>query len=369
MKHPSDLAYPWVDPATGEVVLDTVTSKGRSLAGRHRARAVTRSMADLDRIRHGAIGPGAADLPDSDAIYMTSTDAEHNRVVVTVDRRSERLVRALARRYGSQAVAVRVTGERPHTMPAGRNDDGTLWTGGGSVISLITAAGTGGCTTGIPWQINGVSAMLTAGHCAPDSKGAYVRTPVGLIGIVFATDGSTWKTGTGTVALPGQTTLLGDLSLIKMGYDLDGDGDKENSGYYINRGAGINSGVNANEPAIINGYATMGVGQSYCSGGSRTGELCGWVVQDTSMDWTYSDGTVVRNASWARKTSGACQNPGDSGGPVYSVNSNGTVKVRGVLSGGSIGGSGSSSSPCNLVYSDLLLAIYAWGGEAKYLNS
>jgi hypothetical protein len=70
-----------------------------------------RSFRQLTDIQNGSIP--ATDLPDGDAIYMTGPDARRNTTVITVDRLSEPLLRALASRYGKDAIVIQVEPNRP----------------------------------------------------------------------------------------------------------------------------------------------------------------------------------------------------------------------------------------------------------------
>lgn len=47
----------------------------------------------------------------------------------------------------------------------------------------------------------------------------------------------------------------------------------------------------------------------------------------------YSDGTVARNVSWGTK-GGTCTTGGDSGGPTYTVRSDGAIAAECIHSGG-----------------------------------
>lgn len=70
-----------------------------------------RSFRQLQDIQHGIVP--ANDLPDGDAIYATGPDRRRNATVITVDRVSDRLLRALAGRYGTAAIVIHVDPDRP----------------------------------------------------------------------------------------------------------------------------------------------------------------------------------------------------------------------------------------------------------------
>jgi hypothetical protein len=118
--NPDLFGYPYADRRSGELVLSAVGAAGQALGQRwtpeggearavpRRIRLVDRSYGELERVRHEAIGPGAAGLPDADLIWMTAQGDEINRVIVVISRMSDPLLFALASRYGSELVAVRV---------------------------------------------------------------------------------------------------------------------------------------------------------------------------------------------------------------------------------------------------------------------
>ena len=72
-----------------------------------RFRTVTRSFAQLQSILH-AVGPGLAGVPGSDRIYVAAPDNAYNRVVYETDLHNDALFTALAARFGTEALAVRV---------------------------------------------------------------------------------------------------------------------------------------------------------------------------------------------------------------------------------------------------------------------
>lgn len=100
-----------------------------------------------------------------------------------------------------------------------------------------------------------------------------------------------------------------------------------------------------------------------------TGEVCGWKVTDTQATVHYSSGTTAKNMVIAKKTSGSCTISGDSGGPVYTVDSSGRAFAKGILSGGGGGGSDNSGGlldPCYLIFTDIGLANSAFPGTVAW---
>ena len=114
--HPNDVAYPWIDPASNILELSAATSKGRALlaaipaptAQPNRIRDVMFSYGQLERIKDEVTTLAAAGAPDADLIYQTAPDHKNGRVIITVSQSSERLLKDLATRYGTEAIAVQV---------------------------------------------------------------------------------------------------------------------------------------------------------------------------------------------------------------------------------------------------------------------
>lgn len=131
--HPEDLGYPWPDPEAKALEVRVVSPRGEAavrewMAGgakrlglkprelprpevRIRFVTVDRSFRQLTDIQHGSVP--ARDLPDGDAIYMVGPDRRRNATEITVDRLSDPLLRALAARYGTAAIVIRVEPDRP----------------------------------------------------------------------------------------------------------------------------------------------------------------------------------------------------------------------------------------------------------------
>ena len=72
-----------------------------------RLEAVGRTVEQLERIKD-AVGPGLADVPGSKSIWQSGPDEKYNRVVYVTDRVSDAMLRALAARFGTEALAVRI---------------------------------------------------------------------------------------------------------------------------------------------------------------------------------------------------------------------------------------------------------------------
>lgn len=357
-----NLGYPSVDRATGTLIVRVVNDSGETaaqawiLAGAQlmsrdgkiaplaaptvpvRIERVTQSYGQLERIKHESIGEGALGLPDSSAIVMTAPDYENNRVIVTVDRPSDRLFNGLAGRYGTHTVAVRVDADVPRLRPATREADySPFW--GGAHLNVPP----GSCSSGFSWGDGTNNYMLLAGHCVPD--GGAVSTTVQSMGTVAAGSRENWKTGpgNGTQYFTGQSTYRGDLALVTI------EAGKNSSPYIYRESTGY---------GLVKEmwYRSPVIGDQYCTGGYKSGELCGWYVTQAFVDYTYTDGTTARNITAGGKT-GSCLIGGDSGGPTYTVRSDLGIAAKGIISG--IGGN------CFNAFTDIWHAWYALPGTLK----
>lgn len=131
--HPHDFAHPWADHVKRELVVSVTGATGEGLArswissgatytapsvGKStflpqpavavRIRTVTRSYAQLAKLMDDIIDATRAGLPDGSAIRSIGPDAEYDRVFIEVQHLSDALATALASRFGTEAIAVRV---------------------------------------------------------------------------------------------------------------------------------------------------------------------------------------------------------------------------------------------------------------------
>ncbi|HEX8001282.1 MAG TPA: hypothetical protein VF519_01150 [Mycobacteriales bacterium] len=351
--HPDDVAHPWVDRARGVVVLPVTAAAPEAVAAPLRARLAglsglattraARSYATLERIETAAIDLTLGDVAGAEAIVATYTDARTNRVVVQTDAAPPALLAALAARFDRDAVVVRAIPGTHRPDPQARNTDVSPFKGGANIN-----VPPGGCTSGIPWRRNAGQRMLTAGHCAP--AGGSVSTPSTSMGTVTNASGETWNSGTGTVPLTGQTANRGDLARIDIA-----SGKSAGTAVYT---GGVNSTTWKN--MIMMATRRSAVGDQYCTGGAYSGEICSWSVSATGTNVSYSSGEVARNVVTGTRTPTPCTTNGDSGGPIYSNDSNNVV-AKGVHSGGSAG------TTCFGVFTDVWTAWDAFGGWANDL--
>lgn len=126
--NPDAFGFPWPNPDTGEIEVRIAGASGEAIAREWIAgnakrpgpkpmdirrpevpvkfTTVDRSFRQLTDIQHGAVP--ATGLPDGDAIWSTGSDRRRNATVITMDRLSDPLLRALASRYGTAAIVIRV---------------------------------------------------------------------------------------------------------------------------------------------------------------------------------------------------------------------------------------------------------------------
>jgi hypothetical protein len=328
LKNRDDFGYPWIRPDTRRLELAAADADGTGLAETARSSAKIRDVAttittapasigELDAIAEAVTQLNAEGFPDADLIYMTEPDQRDNLIVITVSEASPRLTSALAERFGTSLIAVRV---RPIDAEAGSlsraSDNPAFW--GGAKINV--PAGT--CTTGFAW---GTSAtMLMAAHCAP-SGGNVGYTNYPNAGSVRSGSEENWSTSTGTQYYTNQITYRGDVALVRYNSPLTSAGR-------IYSGSQTSSSSKA-----VAGMATRRAQFSdpICNNGFITGPWCGAVLAMGSNILYAADGPNV----WARNVvegyagGNTCPTHGDSGSPVYQNRSDGKVTAYGILSG------------------------------------
>ncbi len=172
------------------------------------------------------------------------------------------------------------------------------------------------------------------------------------MGTVAANTRENWNKYTGTTHLAGDlassTANRGDIALIQVS-------SNKISGPYVYADPGSSSGRTVKE-----WWSTWSEeGQLFCTDGITTREMCNWQVYDVGIDVVYHnpDGNTptFRGGNIAIKY-GQCTKPGDSGGPLYTIRSDGGVAAKGIHSGGAGGGSddyGGLYDPCFEFYTDI----------------
>jgi hypothetical protein len=109
-----DLGYPWIDPATGELVLSAATPGGRQLieaagfAVPYRIRDVAHGFETLEAIKNDATFLGAQGVEGAQLIFMSGQDHRDNRALIGLSEMSHPLLDYLAAHYPADAIAIQV---------------------------------------------------------------------------------------------------------------------------------------------------------------------------------------------------------------------------------------------------------------------
>jgi hypothetical protein len=352
---PEGFGYPFVDRNSGVVVVTPATARTRAqvagLASRMRARNAPElevrsqtprhSRADLDRLMDAVIGK----QPEGLTVVASYPDPENDRIVAEVTKLDDRFLSRVSRLAGPSALAVRVV-EDVASKPAARETDTSPFYGGSNID---------GCTSGFPWHYGAVEMMLTAGHCYPN--GGSVSTPSSSMGAVTTAMEENWNTDTGTVYMTGETVYRGDLALVRIT-------SPKTSAPYIYTG-----GQNSSSSRSVAGKwsRSPASGDKYCTGGRMSGEQCNWTVKWSAPgNYTYIGG-VARHV-WKGEKRDRCIIGGDSGGPVYTVDSSGGIVAKGIISGATGYGGGDNfagalEGACVNIFTDIWDAYRSMPGD------
>ncbi len=131
--HPNDFGYPWADRAKRELVVSVTGPGGEALARAWMAsgatyapnggpkstflaqpvvpvrfRTVTRSFAQLAKLQDDIVDALRSGALEGGAVRSFGPDDEYNRITIEVQYFSEAFAYALAARFGTEAVAIRV---------------------------------------------------------------------------------------------------------------------------------------------------------------------------------------------------------------------------------------------------------------------
>jgi len=120
---PADLSFPWVDRASGTLVVAASTPAGMAKAAQFqparvantaiRTVSVKHSRAYIQKIMDETVGCG--NLAD---VELTAADPEHNRAILWVDKAaSDAFLHSLAAKYDPSAIAVYVLDQPLNLQP------------------------------------------------------------------------------------------------------------------------------------------------------------------------------------------------------------------------------------------------------------
>jgi hypothetical protein len=352
----ADMGYPWIDFAAKTLDLTVFDDAGQKAAllaeGGLDAAGLTiaitsarASIAKLDAIADDATRLVEAGVPNADLIWMTEPDQMNNRVVITVSKLDAALMSALASRFGTDLIAVRVRPGGPAAAANRDSDAPAFW--GGAYFTTSTGKA---CTTGFAWNAGDAGDMITAAHCI--STGGTISYPnYSNVGTVRSGYEENWSDANGTQYYTGQSVYRGDVALIRY--------PSYHTGPYIYSGAPHTSTYSA-VAAIHSRFSQFG--DAACIDGVVTGEWCGMVTQTGANIWYVINGFSVwaRNVVEADALGPSCPTHGDSGAPVYQKRSDGKVTALGILSG-----SLPLGVDCGAFFTDIWDAYYGLPGNLK----
>ena len=306
-----------------------------------------RSRAELDQVKDDVIEWSRNPAYRDADIWQTSVERDTGRVVVSVAALTPALARHLVASYGTD-VAVEIAANRHAELQVGRlADNSPFW--GGARISVPP----GSCSDAFSWRISSTPAMVTAGHCVP--SGGAVASVTSSMGTVTSGTRENWNSGVGTVTVSGYSGYHGDGAIIQV-YS------GKSSSATIYRGA-----YNSSSSSTVLGMWSRRAqsGDQYCTGGSYSGEICGWTVDKTGVNVSYTTGEIARNMVTSKNKQGWCMRSGDSGGSVFTSTSSG-VYAKGVHSGAVGGGSdsyGGLLDQCHEIFTDIWDIYYGLPGS------
>ncbi|GAA2873676.1 hypothetical protein GCM10010517_34240 [Streptosporangium fragile] len=170
------------------------------------------SYSRLSTIASETLTLDASQVPGIGGVVETRPWPGRNQVLLTANAVTPEPRLALAQRYGTNTVTIRLNPDAAHGQAHGTRDadnDGHI--NGGSSFNTSKSRV---CTTGFAWAHTDGRRMVTAGHCFPDladGEFQYVVRDGRNIGVAVA---GNWVTGTGSAKLPGRTKTRGNIALI-----------------------------------------------------------------------------------------------------------------------------------------------------------
>ncbi|WP_285598009.1 ricin-type beta-trefoil lectin domain protein [Kineosporia sp. NBRC 101731] len=243
-------------------------------------------------------------------VYITATDGPVYGVRVPADgsglvaQTSSPISTATVNRFRTRALdssSVKIRMEvAPAPKPSWRQDDYAPYYGGGR----ITTPGGGWCSSGFAVRQGSTQYLLTAGHC-------------GWTGGVFKNGDATRTVGAGE-----RKNLAHDIMLITAGASgriWDGGGTKR----YEDR---------AQFTKAVSGWGDTFPNEWICQSGMTSGAQCN-IQNSLNFSYSYSfGGETYTDLVLAYSVGGIASRPGDSGGPVFTLNGD-KVTAKGTISG------------------------------------
>ncbi|GAA3413776.1 hypothetical protein GCM10018952_31700 [Streptosporangium vulgare] len=302
---------------------------------------VSVSSARLSSIVSEVLHADASQLPGAESIVSGRAWPERNQVLFTANAVSSEMRLALAQRYGTNTVVIRLdpNAEHPQFQDSRDNDNDDYINGAGAYLNGQNQP----CTMGFAWSLPAGRRLVTAGHCLrnDDVEGAfsYGRRVLG-----------NQKYGTGTVALPGQSKLLGDSALVQVTQAPKQPTASIFVGAYDST---------TKRPVKRSWPRRAQNGDLYCVGGMNTGQTCSWKVTNPNTSIDLKEEGVTKNVVEGTRDNG-CTDSGDSGGAVYTIEPGaGYIIAKGIHSAGNAPLIGD----CGEYFTDIHSVRQAYGGD------
>ncbi|AUI58428.1 trypsin-like peptidase domain-containing protein [Amycolatopsis sp. BJA-103] len=205
------------------------------------------------------------------------------------------------------SIPVQIAHRERLTPYVGRHNDAPPYWGGAEIVNTDVSAG---CSSGFGVRNGGQRYLLTAGHCGRPGGG--------------------WENGD-------RSRFVGNATHEHVEHDL----------LLIATDAGgriYDGGVGTGEFSKgVSGWAWVIGGEELCSSGAVSGAICGHVVEafgkvlcgyDPYGNYECYSGLVQSR----HRTGAIAGRPGDSGGPVFSLDGTDRVVAKGTITGGQING-------------------------------
>lgn len=201
---------------------------------------------------------------------------------------------------------------------------------GGALIH--SATGDFDCSSG--WPVHAEASpstfyLITAAHCTHVPEGnitSNVFTTAPYTGIPVK--------NIGTASNEDLTLDAGLINLGTNGSPFGGDGNSIYTGQVDPAGTGF-----LEMSAGLDGMTANNVGDTVCTSGAYSGEICGLDITSTDADWVINYGdveAVVVGLQIENPSQASAAGQGDSGGPIYSYVNAGLVAARGTVSAGDV---------------------------------
>jgi hypothetical protein len=205
----------------------------------------------------------------------------------------------------------------PVNTDGGRQNASSPWWGG---AMMVRGDGNSACSTGFSVLRGTDGLVLSAAHC--DTSGNRRWNNGNLENPTRLTPGD------------GHVSVILSLDSMLINPDPGGTAGRVHTG-----------GIYSNDSKRVEGTATNNIGDMVATGGANSGEHRGLVIVDDAFDGTcngYDCPTIVADAPAGENAAVG----GDSGGPVYHTNPNGsnpdTLTAKGIIKAGF----GSSRNAC-----------------------